>query len=161
MEQVYDNIFDAIKSFAPNSPLLQLNGSDGKLFRRTSEYQVIDMGDYLAAFPGFPYQLFRGEHRIYDTCRASIYRSQDEDDVIVDELKIIEFQNILLTFPQVKYAIDDHMKVDFLALAQHYELNTNLIDVTSEPEIAAYFATHRWINGIATPVGEGIGCKTR
>ena len=50
------------------------------------------------------------------------------------------------------------MKVDFLALAQHYELNTRLIDVTSEPEIAAYFATHQWIDGVPFPVNEGIGC---
>lgn len=158
MERIFDNIFEAIRSFAPSSPLLQLNDDYGMVFRRINKCEIIDMGEYYAAFPGFPFQLFRGEYRKYDTCKASIYRSNDPDDVIVDELKIIEFKNILLTFPQVQYAMEDHLKVDFLALAQHYELNTNLIDVTSEPEVAAYFATHRWINNVAVPVEKGIGC---
>lgn len=158
MDTIYENIFDAIRAISPNSPLIQLSSGNGLFFRRTDEYEMIDMGDYFAAFPGFPFQLFRGENKLYNTCKASIFRSGDPDDVIVDELRIIEFKNILLTFPQVQYAIEDNMKVDFLALAQHYELNTNLIDVTSEVEIAAYFATHRWINGIATPVEDGIGC---
>lgn len=158
MEMLYDNIFEAIRSFAPSSPLLQLNDDYGMLFRRTNKYEIIDMGDHIAAFPGFPFRLFRGEYRKYNSCKASIFRNNDPDDKIIDELKIIEFKNILLTFPQVQYAIEDHMKVDFLALAQHYELNTNLIDVTSEPEIAAYFATHRWVKKVAVPVETGIGC---
>lgn len=157
-DKIYDNIFEAVKSFAPNSPLVQLTQPNARFFRRTNEYEIIDMGDHLAAFPGFPFQLFRGENRIYDSSKASIYRSMDPDDVIVDELKILEFKNILLSFPQVKYAFEDHMKVDFLALAQHYGLNTSLIDVTSEPEIAAYFATHKWVEGVAIPVEDGIGC---
>lgn len=157
-KKVYSDIFEAVRTFAPNSPLIQLAGPNGRFFCRSNEYQIIDMGDHLAAFPGFATQLFRGENRIYDTSKASIYRSGDPDDVVVDELKILEFKNILLTFPQVQYAIEDHFKVDFLALAQHYELNTNLIDVTSAPEIAAYFATHRWVDGVAVPVEDGIGC---
>ena len=158
MDDIYDNIFDAVRAISPNSPLIQLNSTNGMFFKRTNEYEIIDMGDSYAAFPGFPFQLFRGESKLYDSCRASIYRSENPDDVVVDELKIIEFKNVLLTFPQVRYAIEDNMKVDYLALAQHYELNTCLVDVTSEVEIAAYFATHRWINGIATPVENGIGC---
>lgn len=49
---------------------------------------------------------------------------------------------ILEQFPQVKYAIQNHCKVDFRALAQHYDLNTNLIDVTIDIAITAFFATH-------------------
>ena len=30
--------------------------------------------------------------------------------------------------------------------------------ITSEPEIAAYFATQKWINGQPTPIGDGVGC---
>lgn len=158
-KKIYDNIFDAFREFAPTSPLLNFDNDTSYFFRRTNQYNLIDMGDgYIGAFPGFPHMIYRGEYKEYHSCKASIYRSGDPDDVIVDELKIIEFKNILDTFPQVQYAIKDHMKVDYLALAQHYGLNTNLVDVSSEPEIAAYFATHRWINGVATPVEDGIGC---
>lgn len=157
--KIFDSIFDAFQSFAPSSPLVQLQNDGAQFFKRTNQYQVMDMGDgYIGAFPGFPMMLYRGEYKEYVSCKAGIYRSNDLDDVILDELRILEFKNILNTFPQVQYAIEDHMKVDYLALAQHYGLKTNLVDVTSEPEIAAYFATHRWINGIPTPVVDGIGC---
>ena len=157
-EQIFDNIFDAFRYIAPSSPLLKLEHDLSRFFRRTNQYELIDMGGYIGAFPGFAIQFFRGESKAYDTCKPSIYRSSDPDDVIVDKLRIIEFKNILLTFPQVQFALADHANVDFLALAQHYELNTNLIDITSAPEIAAYFATRKWVNGVPVPVGEGIGC---
>ena len=105
-----------------------------------------------------PWQLYRGEPKQYDSCKASIYRNQEEDSFILDELRFIEFKNILLQFPQIKHEIEGDANVDILALAQHYELNTNLLDLTTEPEIAAYFATHQWINGVAEPVKSGIGC---
>lgn len=159
MEKIFDSIFDAFRHFAPSSPLIQLENDGARFFRRTNKYQIVDMEDgYIGAFPGFPSMLYRGEYMEYKTCKASIFRSGDPDDVVIDELKIIEFRNILDTFPQVKYAIEDHTKVDYLALAQHYGLNTNLVDLSSEPEIAAYFATHRWINGVPTPVVDGVGC---
>ena len=157
-EKPYESIFDAFRVIAPSSPLLQLETETPQFFMRTCKYDVINMGGYYSAFPGFPTRLFRGEYKNYPTCKASIYRSNDPDDFIVDELRCLEFKNILMTFPQVQYAIQDRMKVDFLALAQHYELNTRMIDMTSEPEIAAYFATHQWDNGVAVPVESGIGC---
>lgn len=157
--KVFDSIFEAFQYFAPSSPLLQLQNDTAYFFQRSNQYELIDMQDgYIGAFSGFPMMLYRGEYKDYGFTKASIYRSENPDDVVLDELRIVEFKNILNTFPQVQYAIDDRMRVDYLALAQHYGLNTNLIDVTSEPEIAAYFATHRWVNGIAVPVEEGIGC---
>ena len=106
----------------------------------------------------FPLRLFRGENKIYETCKASIYRSGNSDDVILDNLRIQEFKKIISIFPQVRYAIEDHMRIDYLALAQHYELNTNLIDLTGAIEVAAYFATQHWEKGIPLPVESGIGC---
>jgi len=155
---IYDSIFDAFEKIAPSSPLIQLKCCDGRFFSRTNEYQLLNMGNGYAAFPRFPMELYRGENQKYDTCKPSVYRNNDLDGIIIDKLRFIEFKNILQTFPQVKYAIEDNMIVDYLALAQHYEINTNLLDVTSEPEVAAYFATHKWINGIAVPVTDGIGC---
>ena len=159
---IYDSIFDAFRVFAPHSPLIQLESPNVHFFRRTNRYDLVEMGNgQLGAFPGFAVcsgQLYRGEPEWYDSCKASIYRNQDKDSFILDELRFIEFKNILLQFPQIKHEIEGDANVDILALAQHYELNTNLLDLTTEPEIAAYFATHQWINGVAEPVKSGIGC---
>ena len=159
---IYDSIFDAFRSFAPYSPLIQLESPTARFFRRTNRYDLVEMENgQLAAFPGMPFfpgQLYRGEPKQYGSCKPSIYRSLEEDSIIIDELKFIEFKNILLQFPQIQQEIEGDANVDSLALAQHYELNTNLLDLTSEPEIAAYFATHQWVNGVAEPVTSGIGC---
>ena len=120
----------------------------------------------IGAFSGMPFmEYYRGEPGNYPTSEASIFRNHKREDggydelaILADELKIIDFKLILSTFPQVKLAIEDGANVDFLALAQHYELNTPLLDITSAPEIAAYFATQKWKNGLPTPIGDGIGC---
>ena len=67
---------------------------------------------------------------------------------------------ILEQFPQVEYAIQDYCKVDFRALAQHYELNSNLIDVTSDIATAAFFATHYYDSekNEYSIKEDGIGC---
>lgn len=159
---IYNSIFDAFRFFAPHSRLIQLESPNALFFRRTNRYELVEMENgQLAAFPGmifFPRQLYRGEPQQYDSCKPSIYRNRDEDSLVLDELRFIEFKNILLQFPQIKHEIEGKANVDLLALAQHYELNTNLLDLTSEPEIAAYFATHQWVNGVAEPVMTGIGC---
>ena len=156
--KVYDSIFDAFRVFAPSSPLIQLEDKTAYFFNRTNRYEIVDIGGYRAMFPEFPRYLYRGECMVHDTCKASIYRSKDPDDRVINELRIIEFTNIIKTFPQVKYAIEDGTRVDFLALAQHYALDTNLVDLASSPEVAAYFATHKWVNGKPVPVDSGIGC---
>lgn len=109
-EKPYESIFDAFRVIAPSSPLLQLETETPQFFMRTCKYDVINMGGYYSAFPGFPTRLFRGEYKNYPTCKASIYRSNDPDDFIVDELRCLEFKNILMTFPQVQYAIQDRIR---------------------------------------------------
>lgn len=163
----FESIFDAFRHFAPGSPLICLEQDECRLFRRSNKYEILDMGDgSFAAFPNLMFmQCYRGENCVYPSCEASIFRNNkkhngdyDEAAILIDELRCEEFKSVLLTFPQVQYALKDNHRVDFLALAQHYELNTRLLDITSEPEIAAYFATHRWIDGVPAPIENGIGC---
>lgn len=76
--------------------------------------------------------LYRGENAVYDHCEASIYRNNKKEDsyddigIAIDGIRCIEFKNILLTFPQIHTAITERHKPDFMALAQHYELNTKM-----------------------------------
>lgn len=164
----FESVFDAVRCFASSSILLQLEKDESGVFRRSNHYEIVDMMDgTLAAFPDLmSFMCYRGENGVFPTCEASIFRNNRMDDthydldaILIDELRCEEFKTILLTFPQVEYAMKDHMRVDFLALAQHYELNTRLLDYTSAPEIAAYFATHKFSrNGVAFPIESGIGC---
>lgn len=165
-EKIYDNIFEAFKHFAPSSWLLELENEVFQPCVKSNRYELVDMEDgHFTAFSGGMWnQLYRGEHGKYATCEASIFRNNCKNDIynelhiMIDKIKLIDFRNIVMTFPQTKMASKDLMKVDYLALAQHYELNTNLIDYTSEPEIAAYFATQKWIDGVPHPMTEGLGC---
>ena len=68
--KVYNTIFDAFSEIAPNSPLIQLKSDNARFFKRTNRYELIDMGGYIGAFPGFPFRLFRGEHSIFPSCKA-------------------------------------------------------------------------------------------
>lgn len=165
-EMIFDNIFDAFRHFAPSTILLELDADRFKPFKSANVYQLIGLPDDSAIALSNPVAntLYRGENDVYEHCEASIFRNNksesgyDDLAIAIDEIRCIEFKNIVKTFPQVQAAIADGIEPDFMALAQHYELNTKMVDVSSEPEIAAYFATHRWNNGVMEPIYDGIGC---
>ena len=155
---IYEDVFEAIRKLEENSPVLILKDNEFGYLRRNLYFELMGMPD--GSFGAFPPNMgrryFRGENEDYDEmypCVPSIYRANTQEDIRdrghrkphlihIDELKLAEFELILEQFPQVKYAIQDQCKVHFRALAQHYELNTNLIDVTSDLGVAAFFATH-------------------
>ncbi|MGL5964671.1 MAG: FRG domain-containing protein, partial [Fusobacteriaceae bacterium] len=114
---IYENIFDAIKT------------KDGKIG---------------AIPPGFMGVCYRGENQIFPNCKASIYRNNNKIERMRDEIKIIDFELILKKIPEVTEAEKNNQDINFLALAQHYELNTSLIDITSDLAIAAFFAVNKY-----------------
>lgn len=163
---IYDSIFEACRHFAPYTILLTLDDDEFRPFRSANVYQLMKMSDCSAVALSNPMvsTLYRGENDVYNHCEASIFRnnkigvSYDNIAIAIDEIRCVEFEKILTTFPKVQAALASGIKIDFMALAQHYELNTRMIDVSSEPEIAAYFATHRWNKGTMEPIYDGIGC---
>ncbi|MFG0259520.1 MAG: FRG domain-containing protein [Phycisphaerales bacterium JB041] len=44
-----------------------------------------------------------------------------------------------------------------IALAQHYEHGSSMVDVTRSPDIAAWFASHTWNDGQPTGTRNGVG----
>jgi hypothetical protein len=155
---IYEDIFEAIRKLEEGSPVINLKDKEFGYLKRNLYFNLMEMPDgTIGAFPPNMFiRYFRGENKDYDElypCVPSIFRTKTPQDIgddghrkreliLIDELKITEFELILEQFPQVKYAIQDYCKVDFRALAQHYELNSNLIDVTSDIATAAFFATH-------------------
>lgn len=145
---IYENIFDAIEVFEKNSVLLKLkeNQFTSLNFKRSNNFRVIETEDgKLGAIPeGFMLSSYRGENQIFPSCKPSIYRNNNEIEKIRDEIKIIDFELILEKFPQVIEAKKNNLYINLLALAQHYELNTNLIDITSDLAVAAFFSVNSY-----------------
>lgn len=155
---IYEDIFEVIRKLEEGSPVINLKDKEFGYLQRNLYFNLMEMPDgTIGAFPlNMFIRYFRGENKDYDEmypCVPSMFRVKKPEDIgedgqrkqeliLIDELKLIEFELILEQFPQVKYAIQDYCKVDFRALAQHYELNTNLLDVTSDIATAAFFATH-------------------
>jgi hypothetical protein len=140
---------------------------------RNLSFNLMQMPDgTIGAYPpNMTGRFYRGECDVFDNCYPSIYRtscgcdkdydgSRAKDLILIDTLKMLEFELIIKTFPQVKYAIEDFCNVDFYALAQHYELKTNLIDLTCDLAVAAFFATSSYDADIQEFVvrEEGVGC---
>ncbi len=147
---IYEDIFEAIREFEPNNPLLKLKDeiSEGKILIRDTSYNVITLLDgKTGAIPfghNFITLLYRGEYRDYGECIANIYRGDNAKDILLNKLKIKELECILRTYDRIKMDIEENVNVDFLAIAEHYELKTNLIDLTSDVGVAAFFATNRY-----------------
>ena len=93
-----------------------------------------------------PYQpsiwLYRGQSADYGKCPPSLYRNDpSEIDLLIARIKEIQFESVLGTHPAVIDIIKNGFHVNFKGLAQHYSLKTELLDLTSDILVAAFFAT--------------------
>lgn len=109
--------------------------------------------NHLALIPGpeFSSILYRGQNAFHSVCKPTIHRPMRKSAKLIALLKKTEFietiqsnpfvhllQDISITpFPNKQYGI----KIDFEALAQHYEFKTNHLDLTRSKEVAMFFAS--------------------
>ena len=86
--------------------------------------------------------LFRGQCEEWEPCLPSMYRGgSDSVDWFVDWMRIEEFSRLLESHPIVsEFFHRHHFVVDAIGLAQHYGLRTNVIDLTSDLDVALFFA---------------------
>lgn len=93
-----------------------------------------------------PFIYYRGQSRFHEPCVPSLYRRNDkgeqpsEVDIAYHKLKICEFEMLLATHP-VLCELSHHISVNPVALAQHYGLATEYLDITNSKWIAAFFAS--------------------
>ena len=91
--------------------------------------------------------LYRGQNKFYHQCCPSLHRGNPTAlDAFIGRIKNAEFELLIKKHPFVKglseEKICDHLiRIDFEGLAQHYGLKTELIDFTSDPFAAGFFAT--------------------
>ena len=104
----------------------------------------------LLPYPEFAIFLFRGQDRFHDPCLSSLYRENlTAIQRFAERVRNAEFELLLKNHPAVRdvshESIYDHLiKIDYDGLAQHYGLKTDLIDFTSDPRVAAFFACCRF-----------------
>lgn len=109
---------------------------------------------------------YRGESSPHFPSYPSLYRNGMTDtDILVERLKTCELSLLIETYPLFKvfkgglsYTFIDNstqvfnLSVDAEALAQHYGIKTNLMDLTVDKFVAAFFATTIYKNGKYYPV---------
>jgi len=104
--------------------------------------QIVDKKGHTLLLPGNQqFWLYRGQIKDYPNCLPKLYRDDPgEIELFLRRLQATEFKLLLKTHPAVKELEDKRVHVSFTGLAQHYGLKTELLDVTSDYRVAAFFA---------------------
>lgn len=108
-----------------------------------------DKSGRIKLMPGSPsgMTLYRGQNQFYNVCKPSIFRNLTSCDILKERLKISEFVCLIDSHPIVNDFISSGFEVDITGLAQHYGLKTEVLDITNNKWIAAFFASTKYING--------------
>ena len=112
------------------------------------DYIVIRIGDgkfRLMPGPEFSPRLYRGQNRYYPDCKPSVYRKKQYPEYILNKIKLFEFIKLIGSSPIVELMrnlkiMEHSFSMDFHGLAQHYELETEMLDFTRSKDIAMFFA---------------------
>lgn len=97
---------------------------------------------------------YRGENQIYLKSQPTIYRSLDKLQTeeekrvykFVAKMRVAEFGIFLCRMGIVQFWMQNYGTVLFEPLAQHYGLETEWLDITSDFDVALFFATCGWDN---------------
>lgn len=115
-----------------------------------------------------PFRYYRGQSRYHRPCQPTLYRMNKDgsyptpEDVAAHRIKACEFTLLLRKHP-VFCVVAQNERVNPVALAQHYGLATEYLDITNSKWVAAFFACTRydWETDRYFPVGrdyeEGFG----
>ena len=109
---------------------------------------------------------YRGQSRQISPSKASLFRKEMTEAMrFAERLKYVEFQKIVEGYPLTHFLRDTivatapdkslhHIPliIDHLALAQHYGIKTELLDITTDKFVAAFFATTDCKNDIYQPI---------
>lgn len=90
--------------------------------------------------------LYRGQNAEYGMCLPTIYRNAADDICIFeDRMRLIAFERLLHSHPVVRHFFFRHnFLVNEEGLAQHYGLRTEILDLTSNLDVALFFAVCKY-----------------
>lgn len=139
-----------------NNSLLRYNATlfPGNVFLDEGRYAYVSEAwnrDVVRLMPvsPTPYTYYRGQSRLHEPCVPSLFRKKgngeipSETDIAYNRLKTCEFEMLLATHP-VFCELSHHISVNPVALAQHYGLATEYLDITNSKWVAAFFASTRY-----------------
>ena len=92
--------------------------------------------------------LYRGQAEFYSPCKPSLFRNSNKQYYVDDMIQINEMEILLREHPLVKLFEQGFMlmnefiqfKINYMGLSQHYYNRTNLLDLTSDIDVAKFFA---------------------
>lgn len=90
--------------------------------------------------------LYRGQNRESVPCLPSIYRNNpSEAQIFLNRMRLVSFKHLLNSHPVVSEFFNKHnFKINTEGLAQHYGIRTSVLDLTSNLDIALFFAVCKY-----------------
>jgi hypothetical protein len=109
----------------------------------------------------FMFQYYRGQSAFFKECKPSLYRKDMTDSkIFVERIKLKELESLIRKHPLTDifrnglswcdpkgYYHPLSLAIDYAGLAQHYGIKTELIDLTNDKWVAAFFACTDYVNG--------------
>lgn len=139
-------------------------------------FETVTMSDgrtHLYPCTLYPYKYFRGQSDKLEgkKCKPSLYRGLSEAEMFHERLCLKELEILLWNYPltrtfdgEMGYKTPDgvnpiFLNVDVKALGQHYGIKTDVLDLTADKWVAAFFASTEYKDGeylIWKKRGEGV-----
>lgn len=114
-------------------------------------HAIADESGHIRLISGteFSMQMYRGQTQVFPRCVPSLSRLEKVEDRFLALCRRIAFEDAIGEHPMVSLAErirlwDSPLYVDREGLAQHYGLATDMLDVTSNFDVACFFATCTW-----------------
>ncbi|MEI7843464.1 MAG: FRG domain-containing protein [Gallionellaceae bacterium] len=97
----------------------------------------------------FSMQVYRGQTQEYKSCLPSLGRAKTPEEQLLALCRNIAFEDALAEHPFVRLAeqsafLGNSLFIDKEGLAQHYGLPTHMLDVSSNFDVASFFAACAW-----------------
>lgn len=92
---------------------------------------------------------YRGQIEDFGICNANLFRENTKEQIFLEICRTIAFENLLDKHPYLKLIKnmrfnDSEFYINNTAIAQHYELKTPFLDLTSNFDVASFFATSKY-----------------
>jgi hypothetical protein len=173
-------ILDVVQEFRDSDPPLPyLQQEDSVASGKFLEFEVVDWNGRarivpsealnLPGRPGDRSFMYRGQTARYPTCGPSLLRGVPTDEwqikalLSLERFSVAELELALRNHPFETVARKRGFYVDYHALAQHYGIPTSVLDLTSNVEVAAFFAVAKWDSESRSfqPMESGMGVMYR
>jgi FRG domain len=97
----------------------------------------------------FTWEVYRGQTEEHRPCVPSLGRKKHPEELLLDLCRNVAFEDVIGDHPYVQICeqekfLENPIFVNRQGLAQHYGLSTDLLDVTSNFDVACFFATCHW-----------------